>query len=89
MSIQYFFAYGLGGGWQLFGAPIVTFNKDAAENNKWAIPIAAGISRTTIAGTTPLKMSLQLWKYVEKPEAFGTNWLVRLSIAPVITLPWG
>jgi len=89
LSIQYFFAYGLGGGWQLFGAPIVTFNKDAPENNKWAIPIAAGISRTTIAGSTPLKMSLQVWKYVEKPEVFGTDWLVRLSIAPVIKLPWG
>ncbi len=89
LLIQYFYAYGLGGGWQLFGAPIVTFNKNAAENNKWAIPIAAGVSRTTIAGTTPLKMSLQVGKYVEKPEAFGTDWLVRLSIAPVISLPWG
>ncbi len=89
MLIQYFYAYGLGGGWQLVGAPIVTFNKDATDDNKWAIPIAAGITRTTIAGSTPLKMSLQLWKYVERPEVFGTDWLVRLSIAPVIKLPWG
>jgi hypothetical protein len=28
-------------------------------------------------------------KYVEKPEVFGADWLVRLSIAPVIGLPWG
>jgi hypothetical protein len=34
-------------------------------------------------------MSLQVWKYIEKPEAFGADWLVRLSIAPVIKLPWG
>ena len=26
---------------------------------------------------------------VEKPDAFGADWLVRLSIAPVIGLPWG
>jgi hypothetical protein len=66
-----------------------TYNPDAPDDNKWSIPIAAGISRTTIVGATPLKMSLQVWKYVEKPDAFGADWLVRLSIAPVIGLPWG
>ena len=54
-----------------------------------SIPIAAGIARTAIAGSTPLKMSLQVWNYIEKPEAFGADWLVRLAIAPVIGLPWG
>jgi hypothetical protein len=89
LTINPFYAFGLGGGWQAFGGPITTYNPDAADDNKWSIPIAAGISRTTIAGTTPLKMSLQVWKYIEKPEAFGADWLVRLSIAPVIGLPWG
>ena len=88
MGIQYFYAYGLGGGWQISAAPIGTFNKDAADDNKWSIPIGAGISKTSIAGTTPLKVGLQVWKYVKKPDAFGGDWTVRFSIAPVITLPW-
>jgi len=89
LSINAFYAFGLGGGWQFFGSPIATYNADAADNNKWAIPIAAGLSKTMRAGSTPLKMSLQVWKYLEKPEAFGQDWLVRASIAPVIKLPWG
>ncbi len=88
-GIQYFYAYGLGGGWQISAAPIVTFNRNAADNNKWSIPIGAGISKTSIVGTTPLKIAIQVWKYVEKPDAFGADWTVRLSIAPVINLPWG
>ena len=89
LGVQYFYAYGLGGGWQISAAPIVTFNKNSADNNKWSIPIGTGISRTTIAGTTAVKMGVQVWKYVKKPEAFGADWTVRLSIAPVIKLPWG
>ncbi len=89
LGIQYFYAYGLGGGWQISAAPIVTFNKDAEDGNKWAIPIGAGISKTSIAGTTPFKIAIQVWKYVEKPDAFGADWTIRFSIAPVITLPWG
>ena len=89
LSIQYFYAVGLGGGWQLTGSPIVTFNRGAADNNKWAIPIGVGLSRTTIAGATPLKISFQVQKCLEKPEAFSPNWIVKFSITPVIKLPWG
>ena len=44
---------------------------------------------TTIAGATPLKISFQVQKYLEKPEAFSPNWIVKFSITPVIKLPWG
>ena len=89
MAITAFYAISMGGGWQFVGSPIATYNPDAEANNKWAIPLAAGFSRTTLAGSTPLKLTLQVWKYIEKPEAFATDWQVRLSIAPVIKLPWG
>ncbi len=89
LAINAFYVFGLGGGWQFFGSPIATYNANAPDNNKWAIPVAAGFSKTIIAGKTPLKMSLQVWKYLEKPEDFGTDWLVRATIAPVIKLPWG
>ncbi len=87
-GIQYVYAYGLGGGWQISAAPIVTFNRNAADNNQWSIPIGAGVSKTSIVGTTPLKVAIQVWKYVKRPEAFGSDWTVRFSISPVITLPW-
>ncbi len=89
LGLQYLYAVGLGGGWQISASPIVTFNKDAADDNKWSIPIGAGISKLIIASATPVKFSLQVWKYVKRPDAFGADWTVRFSISPVITLPWG
>jgi hypothetical protein len=88
-SVQYFYAFGLGGGWQFAAGPSVSFDHEASSGNRWTVPIGLGIGKTTQAGSTPLKMSVQVWKYVAQPDSFGPDWQLRITISPVLKLPWG
>ncbi len=36
-----------------------------------------------------LIVSIQYWHYIESPDAFGPDWLIRFNFTPVIKLPWG
>jgi len=85
---QYFYAVNLGGGWQVNGSPTFSYNHEGASGNKWTFPLGAGISKTTIIGGRPWKFGLQYWYYVESPDTFGPDFQIRLSISPVVKLPW-
>jgi len=86
---QYFYAIGLGGGKQLSAGPKFSYNHNAASGNKTTIPLGIGLSQTKIFKGRPWKFSLQYWYYVESPDLFGPKHTIRLSVAPVVQLPWG
>jgi hypothetical protein len=85
---QYFYAFNLGGGWQINGAPTFSYNHEARGDDKWTFPLAVGVSRTMILGGRPWKFGLQYWHYVESPDTFGPDYQIRLAISPVVKLPW-
>ena len=82
---QYFYAFGLGSGFQLFSGPTYGYNWDTKE---LTFPVRAGIAKTTFVGAMPLKLQLQGWYYVARPDAFANDWLIRIAIAPVFKVPW-
>lgn len=86
---QYFFVFHLGGGWQFNSSPTFSYNHEAESGQRWTIPLAAGVSKTMILGGTPWKFGVQYWYYVKSPDAFGRDRQIRLTITPVIPLPWG
>lgn len=88
-TINYFYAFSLGGGWQFVAAPTISYDHMAASGDQLALPVGAGLSKTMLVSTTPLKLSVQVWKYVAKPDTFGSDWTIRISVAPVIRVPWG
>ena len=49
---------------------------------------AIGISKTSILGGRPWKMSVQYWNFIEAPEAFATEHQLRFTVGPVVALPW-
>jgi hypothetical protein len=83
-SVDVFFAYGLGNGWQLISNPKIEYDWEAASDNKLFLPIGGGIAKTTRWGRMPLKMELEIFNYIVSPDAFGPNWLLTFSITPVI-----
>jgi len=85
---QYFVTVNLGGGWQISGQPVWSYNHQAPEGDRLTFPLGSGVSRTLILGSTPWKFGLQYWYYVARPEAFGPRHQIRFSLAPVIPLPW-
>jgi len=85
---QYFYTFHLRDGWQLSGSPTFSHNHKADSDNAWTFPVAAGIAKTTIIGGRPWKFSLQYWNYVVSPDVFGPKHQIRISISPVVKLPW-
>ena len=88
-SGQYFFTYSLPDAWQIQMQPTWSYNHQADKSgDKLTFPVAIGVAKTVILGKTPVKFGLQYWDYVASPNTFGPDRQVRLTISPVIPLPW-
>ena len=84
-TVKIFFAYGLGNGWQIESNPIILYDWEAVSGNEWLVPIGAGISKTILLGSLPLKMGFEIQKFVVSPDRFGPDWFLRVSFTPVIS----
>jgi hypothetical protein len=42
------------------------------------------VAKTTKLGSTPVKFQVQVQYFVEQPDAFGPEWLLKFSMTPVI-----
>jgi len=85
---QYFYTINLKNAWQIQAQPTWSYDHNATSGNKLTLPIGTGVSKTMIFGKTPWKFSLQYWYYVESPDDFGPEHLIRFQVAPVVPLPW-
>jgi hypothetical protein len=87
-SGQYFYAYGLGNGWQIAASPTFAYNWEADSDQAWTFPVGRGVAKTTKIGSTPVKFQAQVQYFVEQPDAFGPEWLLKFTITPVIKNPF-
>ncbi len=88
-SINYLYAFGIGNGWQISSGPTISIDWDANRDDRLTLPIGFGVSKTTRTGNTPLKLALDINKTLVGPDTFGQDWLIKLTVTPVIKLPWG
>ena len=65
-SFQPFFNYNLKDGWAISTAPTLTANWVATQN-KWAVPLGGGVSKTFKAGDQVMQLSAQYYSYVARP----------------------
>ncbi len=86
-ALNYFYAYSLGGGWQVAAGPTITYDHNRTDDN-WTLPLGIGLARTTIIRGRPWKFQVQYWNYAKTPDAFAPEHLLRLSISPVVSTPW-
>ncbi len=87
-TLNYVYAFQLGGGWQFASAPAITYNHDAADGQEWTIPLGVGIGRTMVLKGRPWKFQLQYWNYVERGDAFAPEHQLRFTVSPVVSAPW-
>jgi hypothetical protein len=87
-GLNYFYAFSLGGGWQIASGPSISYDHTKDSDDAWTIPLGVGIARTTVIGGRPWKFQLQYWNYVEAADAFAPKHQIRLSINPVLSAPW-
>jgi len=83
-TIQAFYTYLPGGGWNIGTSPIMNYNWETAQ---WTIPINLTVGKAVTIGGKPWKFSLEANYFFERPDAFAAEWMVGLNITPVIENP--
>lgn len=85
---QYFYSVNLNNGWQVIGTPTWSYDFEATSNNALSFPLAIGIAKTTIINSRPWQFTLEYWNYAIRPDDFGVEHQIRITIGPVVKLPW-
>ncbi|MCP3880943.1 MAG: hypothetical protein GY701_21485 [Sulfitobacter sp.] len=84
MTAQYFYAIGLGKGWQIASSPVVTYDWNADSDQALTLPVGIGLAKTTKLGGKAWKFQAQVQYFVEQPDAFGPDWLLKFTVTPVV-----
>ncbi len=87
-TLQVFYWFSMGGGWQVGGSPTATTTY-LHEGNDFSFPLNLGVAKTLLLGSLPLKTTLQGQYFVTRPEEAGGDWGVFFQVSPVINVPWG
>jgi hypothetical protein len=86
-TLQVFYWFSLGSGWQIGGSPIPTANY-AQATTEFSLPVNLGFAKTFILGKTPVKTTLQGQYFATRPDVVGPDWGFFFQITPVIRVPW-
>ncbi|WP_297696734.1 hypothetical protein, partial [uncultured Eudoraea sp.] len=70
-----------------FGGPNITINHEADSGQKVTFPVGLGWNTTTKIGPLPVKIGVELYKYIESPDNFGADYGMRLIFSPVVPSP--
>jgi len=86
-TLQVFYWFSLGSGWQVGGSPIPTANYLGATT-EFSLPLNLGLAKTFVLGSTPIKTTLQGQYFATRPDVAGPDWGFFFQITPVIRVPW-
>jgi len=56
-------------GWALAFAPILTYNMDGDDHQKWTVPLGLGIVKTTVFDGKPMQLGVQYYSNAERPDS--------------------
>lgn len=87
-TLQLFYWFSLAGGWQVGGSPVTTANYVTATDTDFSFPLNFGVAKTLIAGSTPIKATIQAQYFLTQPDLVGPSWGVFFQITPVVSVPW-
>ncbi len=59
-TIDLFFAYGLGNGWQIISNPTILYDWEADSGNELLLPLGGGVAKTTRFGRIPVRMEFEV-----------------------------
>ena len=83
-TLNLFFAYSLGNGWQIESNPEILYDWEGIDDNQWNVPIGAGVSKTFRMGKVPVKMGVELQNFVVSTDRLAPEWLLKFHFVPVI-----
>lgn len=84
-TIEAYFSYGFGNGWQIISNPVITYDWEADSDNKLSVPLAIGIAKTTRLGSMPLRLAAEIQKNVVRTDRFDSDVFLKFSITPALS----
>jgi len=86
-DIQYIGRYRYSKDTNIGFSPNIRYNSEASSGNRWTVPVGIGMDTLVKFGALPVKVGMEVYHYVESPDAFGPEWQVRLFFVPVLPSP--
>jgi hypothetical protein len=86
-DFQYIIRYRLTKETNIGMAPNVQYNWDAAGGERLRLPVGIGADTLVYLGPLPVKIGLEYHYYLEQPDAYGPQHLLRFVFAPVVPAP--
>jgi len=80
MLLQPFVNYNLSKGWYITSAPIITANWEADSDNRWTVPIGAGVGKIFRIGKQPINAQLSYYYNVEKTDDEAADQQIRIQV---------
>ncbi len=81
--LQVFYFKSFPGGWQVGGTPKITADWSASGDDKFTVPLGVAVFKTVLLGDLPVKFGLEFKPSIIRPDNFGTDWQIELTIIPV------
>jgi hypothetical protein len=83
-TLQGYFSYDLGRGWQLISNPVITYDWKGDSGNKLKLPLGGGIAKTVKIGKLPLRFTAEAQYFVASTDRFGPDWLYKFNVSLII-----
>ena len=80
MTLRPLLNYNLPGGWFLTTSPSIAANWKADHENRWLVPVGAGVGRVFHVGAQRLSATVESYYHVESVK-YGPNWQMRLQLS--------
>jgi hypothetical protein len=78
--VQPFINYNLPHAWYLTTAPILTADWKMTNDERWTVPVGAGVGKIVKLGRLPLNVQVAGYYNVIKPETMGADWQLRFQV---------
>ena len=86
-DIQYIYRYRLSKETSIGAAPNIRINWDADGSERLQFPIGIGGDTLVYLGRLPVKIGLEYYYFIERPDEFGPIHQIRFVFAPVLPAP--
>jgi hypothetical protein len=80
MLVQPFVNYNFSEGWYATTSPIITANWEAANDNRWTVPLGGGFGKIFKIEGQAMNGQLQAFYNVVSPDNTGGNWTIRAQL---------
>lgn len=80
-NVQIFAQYLPGGAWNVGSSPVLSYDH---VTDQATVPVNLNLGKTVILSGRPWKLSMEFNYYVEQADAFGPEFMLGVSITPVV-----